>query len=89
LRVSADTKTCGSPLYLGPLGGLCLPIGKHSGILTNFQTKVNKKMTKNCQNFAHPTCLFKGRRGDIVDEGWLKSMNELEWRRKIGDSASF
>jgi len=24
------------------------------------------------------------RRGDILDEGWLKSMKELEWRRKIG-----
>jgi hypothetical protein len=22
-RVSADTKTCGSPLYLSPTGGLC------------------------------------------------------------------
>jgi len=26
-RVSADTKTCGSPLYLSPTGGLCLPAG--------------------------------------------------------------
>jgi hypothetical protein len=32
-RVSADTKTCGSPLYLAPAGGLCLPFGKHAGIL--------------------------------------------------------
>jgi len=31
--------------------------------------------------------LLTGRRGDIVDEGCLKSMNELEWRRKIGDAA--
>jgi len=29
--------------------------------------------------------LFTGRSGDILDEGWLKSMNELEWRRRIGD----
>jgi len=45
-RVSADTKTCGSPLYLSPTGGLCLPAGKHAGILTLFQTIVNKKMNK-------------------------------------------
>jgi len=25
-------------------GGLCLPAGKHRGILTNFLTRVNKKM---------------------------------------------
>jgi len=37
-RVSADTKTCGSPLYLPPTGGLCLPAGKHTGILMQFQT---------------------------------------------------
>jgi hypothetical protein len=43
LCVSADTKTCGSPLYLAPTGGLRLPAGKHKGILTDFQTKVNKK----------------------------------------------
>jgi len=29
------------------LGGLCLPAGKHTGILTDFQTKVKKKMAKN------------------------------------------
>ena len=29
-------------------------------------------------------CLIRGRRCDIIDEGWLKSMNELEWRRKTG-----
>ena len=29
--------------------------------------------------------LFGGRMGDILDEGWLKSMKELEWRRNIGD----
>ena len=27
---------------------------KHAGILTHFQTKVNKKLTKNCQNFGCP-----------------------------------
>jgi hypothetical protein len=27
--------------------------------------------------------LFAGRRGDILDEDWLESMNELEWKRKI------
>jgi len=32
----------GSPLR----GGLCLPISKHTGILTQFQTKVNKKTAK-------------------------------------------
>jgi len=30
--------------------------------------------------------LLTGRRGDILDEGWLKSMNKLEWRRIIGDT---
>jgi len=45
-RVSADTKTCGIPLYLAPTGGLCLPLGKHTGILTYFQTKINKKITQ-------------------------------------------
>ena len=30
--------------------------------------------------------LFGGRGGDILDEGWLESMNELQWRRKIGGS---
>jgi len=40
LRVSADTKTCGSPLYPVPTGGLCLLTGKHGGILTEIQTKV-------------------------------------------------
>ena len=28
--------------------------------------------------------LVTRRRGDIVDEGCLTSMNELEWRRRIG-----
>ncbi len=44
-RVSADTKRCGSPLYLAPAGGLCLPSGKHGGILTEIQTKVNEKIS--------------------------------------------
>jgi len=44
-RVSADTKTCGSPLYPAPTGGLRLPADKHTGILTDFQTKVNKKIS--------------------------------------------
>jgi hypothetical protein len=42
-RVSADTKTCGSPLYLPLRGGLCLPSGKYAGILTYFQKKSTKK----------------------------------------------
>jgi hypothetical protein len=56
--VSADTKTwacwlyvlatlwlttCGSPLNPLPTGGLRLPADKHTGILTDFQTIVNKK----------------------------------------------
>ena len=63
LRVSADTKTwaaclnsCGSPLNPVPTGGslrqaqdrLRLPTGKHKDILTEFQTKDNKKMKKKC-----------------------------------------
>jgi hypothetical protein len=46
LRVSADTKTCGSPLYPAPAGGLCLPSGKHAGIITQIQAKVNTKTAK-------------------------------------------
>jgi len=30
--------------------------------------------------------LLTGRRGDILDNGSLKSMNELEWRRRIGNA---
>jgi len=52
-RVSADTKTCGPPLYPSPAGDLRLYAGKHAGILTNFQTKVNKKMTKIALFFGH------------------------------------
>jgi len=32
--------------------------------------------------------LFGGRRVDILDEGCLKSMKELEWRRKMGTGHS-
>ena len=52
--VSADTKTCGSPLNPAPTGDLRLPHGKHTSILTEFQTKVNKKTVKNYQNFWPP-----------------------------------
>ncbi|MGB2808713.1 MAG: hypothetical protein WBC22_13295, partial [Sedimentisphaerales bacterium] len=38
--------TCGSPLYPLPTGGLRLPTGKHTGILTDFQTEYKKKMKK-------------------------------------------
>jgi hypothetical protein len=38
--------TCGSPLNPSPAGGLRLPAGKYTGILTEFQTKDNKKMKK-------------------------------------------
>ena len=41
--VSADTKTCGSPLGLALSGVLRLAAGKHPRILTHFQTTVNKK----------------------------------------------
>jgi len=53
-RVSADTKTCGSPLYLSPAGGLCLPISKHTGILMYYQTIVNKKINKKALFFGCP-----------------------------------
>jgi len=36
----ADTKTCGSPLWLRLLAPLRLPAGKHAGILTYLQRKV-------------------------------------------------
>jgi len=45
-RVSADTKRCGSPLYPAPAGGLRSPAGEHTCILTDFQTKANKKVKK-------------------------------------------
>jgi len=38
--------SCGSPLNPAPIGALRLPAGKHGGILTDYQTKVKKKMTK-------------------------------------------
>ena len=38
-RVSADTKTCGSPLNLAPAG-------KHTRIITYFQAKVERKDKK-------------------------------------------
>ena len=37
-----------------PAGGLCLPSGKHTGILTYFLTIVNKKMTKKQLFLARP-----------------------------------
>ena len=46
IRVSADTKTCGSPLNPAPAGVLCLPSGKHTRILTDFQTEVKKETGK-------------------------------------------
>jgi len=46
-RVSADPKTCGSPLYLAPAGVLRLPAGKHKVKLIYYQTIVNKKNKKN------------------------------------------
>jgi hypothetical protein len=46
MRVSADTNSCGSPLNPVPTGGLRLTAGKHTGILTDFQTKVKKKIKK-------------------------------------------
>jgi len=33
-------------MSFSPTGGLCLPSGKYTGILTQFQTKVNKKTVK-------------------------------------------
>jgi len=56
-RVSADTKTCGSPLKLSPAGVWRLPLSKHTSILTYYQTKVNKKMTKNELFLAIPAKL--------------------------------
>ena len=45
VRFSAD---------LSPAGGLRLPAGKHTGILTEIQTKVNKKMTKKALFLKNP-----------------------------------
>ena len=55
-RVSADTKTCGSPLNPAPTGGslrqaqdrLRLPAGKYECILIYYQTIVKEKMKKKC-----------------------------------------
>ena len=46
-RVSADTKTCGSPLYPALRGGLCLLSSNYATILTYFQAIINKKRPKN------------------------------------------
>ena len=35
-----------------PTGGFRLSAGKHTSILTDFQTKVNKKMKKKCTFFG-------------------------------------
>jgi len=52
VRVSADTKTWATcPIRavlaqnLSPTGDLCLPAGKHTSILAEFQTKVKKKIS--------------------------------------------
>ena len=57
LRVSADTKTCGSPLKPASAGGFRLPAGKHTGILTEFQTKDKKKIKKGAF-FGHQFCIL-------------------------------
>ena len=59
-RVSSDTKTCGSPLYLSPAGGLCSSADKHAGILTYIQTVSTKKRLKT--NFFWPPCIAARRR---------------------------
>ncbi|MGB2807403.1 MAG: hypothetical protein WBC22_06670, partial [Sedimentisphaerales bacterium] len=46
--------TCGAPQYPLPAGGLGLSAGKHEGILTDFQTKVKKKMTKKALFLKNP-----------------------------------
>jgi len=38
--------SCGSPRNPAPTGGLRLPAGKHTSILTVFQTEVKKKGSK-------------------------------------------
>jgi len=35
-----------SEMSSSPAGGLCLPSGKHAGILTYYQIIINKKITK-------------------------------------------
>jgi len=40
-----------------PLAGYRLPISKHTGILTHFQTKVNKKNDQKSTFFGHPALL--------------------------------
>jgi len=43
-----------NPEGLALLGGLCSLIGKHRGILTYFQTKINKKVGQKSTSFGHP-----------------------------------
>jgi len=65
-RVSADTKTCGSPRNPSPAGvpskagsaTSSLPSGKQTDILTQLQTKVKKKMTPKTLFFGHPPSSF-------------------------------
>ena len=49
-------------------------------------------MNTDCRvDYGNPRAadLFAGRRGDILDEGCLESMKELEWGRRIGGCVSF
>jgi hypothetical protein len=41
--------------YFRLRAGYRLPAGKHTGILTHFHTKINKKTAKN-ELFPHPAC---------------------------------
>jgi len=43
-RTSTDMQ---NEMSSSPTGGLRLPAGKHTGILIDFQTEVNKKTAKN------------------------------------------
>ena len=38
-----EVNDSGADLYLSPISGLCLPFGKHIGILTYIQTLSTKK----------------------------------------------
>jgi hypothetical protein len=64
-----------------PAGGFRLPSGKHTGILTHFQTKVNKKRPKIAKILAvsgHPEPLYY-----IGIQRWKSVSENVKWKRQI------
>jgi len=79
--------TCGSPLYPAPTGASRLPAGKHESILTELQTKVNKKIGQKGVFFGrHAAIACRGERLDrhLLLSGKtshiLTGFHKLAWR---------